>query len=189
MKKAKTYPGSDLNSDHNPVIVKMKIQLKKLIKTNRKQQLDCSLLKNNSYAAIYNIEIRNRFDALHIEELEQQFDEEEHIEDIWRKVKENTVTTTKGLLPVRTKKNKQTWMTDDILSKMDERKAHKHVDRDKYNQLNKEIINDCRKEKQIWFNKQCEEIVELEKHHNSKEMHAKVKELWRNKSITTAMDA
>ena len=189
VKQAKTYPGSDINSDHNPVVVKMKIQLKKLNKTNRKQQLDFSLLKNNSYAARYNIEIRNRFDALYIEELEQQFDEEERIEDIWRKVKESIVTTTKGLLPLRTKKNKQTWMTDDILSKMDERKAHKHVDRDKYNQLNKEIINDCRKEKQIWFNKQCEEIEELEKHHNSKEMHAKVKELWRNKSITTAMDA
>ena len=98
VKQAKTYPGSDINSDHNPVIVKMKIQLKKLKKTNRKQQFDFSLLKNNSYAARYNIEIRNRFDALHIEELEQQFDEEEHIEDIWRKVKESIITTTKGLL-------------------------------------------------------------------------------------------
>ena len=158
VKQAKTYPGSDINSDYNPVVVKMKIQLKKLNNTNRKQQLDFSLLKNNSYAARYNIEIRNRFDALHIEELEQQLHEEEHIEDIWRKVKESIVTTTKGLLPLRTKKNKQTWMTDDILSKMDERKAHKHVDRDKYNQLNKEIINYCRKAKEIWFNKQCEEI-------------------------------
>jgi len=92
-------------------------------------------------------------------------------------VKESIVTTTKGLLPLRTRKNKQTWMTDDILSKMDERKAHKHVDRDKYNHLNKKIINDCRKAKEIWFNKQCEEIEKLEKHHNSEEMSAKVKEL------------
>ena len=156
----------------------MKIQLKKLNKTNRRQQLDFSFLKNNSYAARNNIEIRNRFDALHIEELEQQFDKEEHIEEIWCKVKESIETTTKGLLLLRTKKNKQTWMTDDSLSKMEELKAHKHVDRDKYNQLNKEIINDCRKAKEIWFNKQCKEIEELEKHHNLKEMHSKVKELW-----------
>jgi len=85
VKQAKTYPGSDINSDHNPLIVKMKIQLKKLNKTNGKQQLDFSLLKSSSYAARYKIEIRNRVDALHIEELEQQFDEEEHIEDIWKK--------------------------------------------------------------------------------------------------------
>ena len=72
-------------------------------------------------------------------------------------------------------------MAGDILSNMDERKAHKHVDRDKYNQLHKEIINDCRKAKESWFNKQCEEIEELEKHHDSKKMRAKVKELWRDK--------
>ena len=104
MKQVKTYLGSDISSDHNPVIVKMKIQQKKLNKKYRKQQLDFSVLKNNLYAARYNIEIRNRFDALHIEELEQQLDEEEHVEDIWRKVIESIVTTTKGLLPLRTKK-------------------------------------------------------------------------------------
>ena len=186
MKQAKTYPRSYINSDHNPIIVKMKIQLKKLIKTNRKQQLGFSLLKNSSYAARYNIEIRIRPDALHMEELEQQFDEEEHIEDSWHKVRESIVTTAKGLLLLRTRKNKQAWMTDDILNKMDERKAHKHVDRDKYNQLSNEIINDCRKAKEIWFNKQCEEIEELEKHHSSKEMHAKVKELWRNRKYNNS---
>ena len=36
------------------------------------------------------------------------------------------------------------------------------------------------KQKKCGINKQCEEIEELEKHHNSKEVHAKVKELWRN---------
>ena len=111
----------------------MKIKLKKLNKTNRKQHLDVSLLKNNSYAARFNIEVRNRFDALHIEEPEQQSDQEEHIEDIWRKVKESIITTTKGLLPFRTKGQKQAWMTDDILNMMDERKAYKNVDRNKYN--------------------------------------------------------
>ena len=68
-------------------------------------------------------------------------------------------------------------MTDNILNKMDERKAYKNVDRNKYNQLNKEIINDCRKAKEIWFNRQCEKTEELKKHHDLKELHAKIKEL------------
>ena len=75
VKQAKTYLGSDINSDHNPVTLKIKIQLKKLKKKNRKQHFDVSLLKKNSYTARYNVEIRNRFDALHIEELEQQSDQ------------------------------------------------------------------------------------------------------------------
>ena len=181
MKQVKTYPGCDITSDHNPVIVKMKIKLKKLNKTNRKQHLEVSLLKNNSCAARFNIEVRNRFDALHIEEPEQQPDQEEDIEDIWRKVKESIITTTKGLLPFRTKRQIEAWMTDDILNMMDELKAFKNADRNKYNQLNKEIINDCRKAKETWFYKQCKEIEELEKHHNSRAMHAKVRDLWQNK--------
>ena len=51
MKQAETYPGADIKSDHNPVIVKMKIQQKKLNKKNSKQNLNVSLLKNISYAA------------------------------------------------------------------------------------------------------------------------------------------
>ena len=86
------------------------------------------------------------------------------IEDIWCKVTESIITKTKGLLPLRTKRNKQTWMTDDIPSKMNEQKAYKNVDRNKYNQVNKDIINDCGKEKELWFNTQCEEIEELETH-------------------------
>ena len=72
-------------------------------------------------------------------------------------------------------------MIENILSKMDERKAYKNFDGNKYSQLNKEIINDCKKAKETWFNRQCEKIEELEKHHNLKELHAKIKELWQNK--------
>ena len=86
MKQEKTYPRLNINSDHNPII-KIRIQLKKPNKTSRKQHLDVSLLKNNSYTARQNIEIRSRFGALRIEELEQQSEQEEQIEDIWCKVK------------------------------------------------------------------------------------------------------
>ena len=148
--------------------------------------MDVSLLKSNSYTARYNIEIRNRFDAFHIEELEQQSNQEEHIEDIWIKVKESIIATTKGLLPLKAKRNNQPWMTDNILGKMDERKAYKNVDRNKYNKLNKKILNDCRKAKETWFNRQCEKKEELEKHHNLKELHAKIKELWQNREYNNS---
>ena len=50
-------------------------------------------------------------------------------------------------------------------------------------QLNKEIITNCRNEKEDWLNMQCEEIEELEKHYDSKELHAKVRQLWENKTM------
>ena len=69
---------------------------------------------------------------------------------------------------------------------MDERKTYQNADRSKYNQLNKEIINVCRKAKESWFNKQCEETEGLEKHYNSRELHVKVADLWQNKKYNNS---
>jgi len=33
---AKTHPGADINSDHNPVVASLRIKLKKVLKAQRK---------------------------------------------------------------------------------------------------------------------------------------------------------
>ena len=52
--------------------------------------------------------------------------------------------SSKTSLPKKTNRKKQKWMTDDILNKIDERKAVKGRNEECYQQLNKEISNDCR---------------------------------------------
>ena len=56
----------------------------------------------------------------------------------------------KTSLPKKTNSKKQKWMTDDILNKMDERKAVKGRNQECYQQLNKEISNDFRIAKENW---------------------------------------
>ena len=53
-------------------------------------------------------------------------------------------------------------MTDDILNKMDERKVVKGRNEECYQQLNKEIPNDCKLAKEKWLNEQCREVEDLE---------------------------
>ena len=67
-------------------------------------------------------------------------------------------------------------MTDEVLSKMEQRKNIKNKTR-KCNVINKEIADECRQAKEKWLNEQCEEIESLEKQHKTKEMYDKVKEL------------
>ena len=67
-------------------------------------------------------------------------------------------------------------MNDEILSKMEQRKNVKNKTME-YNVINKEIIDECRQAKENWFNKQCEDIENLEKQHKTKEMYDKVKQL------------
>ena len=45
VKQARTYPGADINSDHNPVILKFKVKLKKIKINQAQSQIDYNLLK------------------------------------------------------------------------------------------------------------------------------------------------
>ena len=54
-------------------------------------------------------------------------------------------------------------MTDDILNKMDERKAVKERNEEHYQQLNKEMLNCCRVAKENQLNKQYREVDNLKR--------------------------
>ena len=49
IKQAKTYPGADMNSDHNPVVVKINMKLKRTNAAKRNEQLELNLLKEETY--------------------------------------------------------------------------------------------------------------------------------------------
>ena len=65
VQQSKSYPAADCGSDHNPVICKLKVRLKKLKMTKREQQLDyCQLQNNQDIKNIYAIKVKNRFSVL-----------------------------------------------------------------------------------------------------------------------------
>ena len=120
----------------------------------------------------YAVEVKNRYEALEIEETEQI---EEVIDKKWENFKESINEGTKTL-PKTKKKKDEDWMTDKIKELFKRRKEEKdHTD--KYLELDKEIRRECREAKEKWFNDRCDEIMEMEKNHNSRELHRKVKDL------------
>ena len=74
IKQAKTYPGADMNSDHNQVVVKINMKLKRTNATERNEHLELIILKEETYKSKYNVELRNICERLCIEETEQQPD-------------------------------------------------------------------------------------------------------------------
>ena len=177
VKQARTYPGADINSDHNPVTIKFKVKLKKIKRNQAQSQIDYNLLKDDTYKRRYNILVKNYYDVLGSEKVEQDHgSEEEHVEKEWSEVKLSLQNAAKELLPKKVKKRKRGWINDEILSKMEQRKNVKNKTTE-YNVINKEIVDECRQAKENWLNEQCEEIESLEKQHKTKEMYDKVKEL------------
>ena len=100
VKQARTYPGADISSDHNPVIFTFKVKLKKIKRNQPQSQIDYNLLKDDTYKGRYNILVKTYYDVLGSEEVEQDHEsEEEHVEKEWNKVKLSLQNAAKELLP------------------------------------------------------------------------------------------
>ncbi|KAL3289935.1 hypothetical protein HHI36_023318 [Cryptolaemus montrouzieri] len=67
-------------------------------------------------------------------------------------------------------------MTQEILL-MDTRRSYKGINKDKYNEVNREIRGKIRKAKEEWMRTKCEKIEELKKKHDTFVVHKKSKRL------------
>jgi len=133
VKQAKAYPGADINSDHNPVVIKLKVKLKKMQKTQERERehLNLDLLRESNYKSRCYIEIRNQYDILEQEECEQSpTDENKYVEREWAKIKNTIKNTMKITLPNKENTKRKKWMTNEILQKMGQRRQHKNNDKD-----------------------------------------------------------
>ncbi len=83
------------------------------------------------------------------------------------------VPAAKNVPPKKDRVKRKSWMTNEILQKMQERKKHKGTE--KYKEIDKEIRHMCKERKETWWNEKCKESGELERKQKTKEMHAKVK--------------
>ncbi|XP_030754530.1 uncharacterized protein LOC115881253 [Sitophilus oryzae] len=77
----------------------------------------------------------------------------------------------------KAQQKKHNWMNDDILHLMEERRSFKNQDQQKYQLINKEIRKKIRAAKEAWFVNQCKEVEELQKRHDTFNLHKRVKEL------------
>ena len=176
VKNVKTHPGADIDSDHNPVVMNLKLKLKIRQKPRVHEQYNLNMLKEENIKMQFNFEVKNKFSVLKTEDSIQT----DELEENWENMKQSFMDASKKVLPKKEKKAKQSWMTDEILNLMDERKSEKHRDPEKYETLRKRVETECKTAKEIWWNKKCEDIELLEAMNRHKEMHDRVKEVTGN---------
>uniref|UniRef100_A0A8D8ZLR6 Craniofacial development protein 2 n=1 Tax=Cacopsylla melanoneura TaxID=428564 RepID=A0A8D8ZLR6_9HEMI len=162
----KTYPGADIQSDHVPLVATFKVKLKRITTKNMKMY-DLRKLKDphskQTAKQILNETMRN---------IEEKNTVKEKLEIVQRTCKEIKEKCLK-----KDVRKKKTWMTDEILNLMDQRRGYKNRDEIRYNNLNKEIRRKIREAKSLWIEGRCKEIEELERKHDSFNLHKKVKEM------------
>ena len=88
VKQAKAYPGADMNSNHNLVAIKWKAKLKQMKKSEKREQINLDLLRQDNFKIGYNIEVRNQYELLNQEECDQMpVDQTDKIGTKWANIK------------------------------------------------------------------------------------------------------
>ena len=168
----KTYPGADVRSDHNPVVMDFKmLRFRKAIRNAQpSRRVDIKKLVNPEVK----VNVRN---ALEEKMKTVKAKRPTEVESTWNSIKDSMIEVQEIHIGHINNKKKQNWMTDEILELMNERRKYKTTDHIQYKTLNKDIRRKCREAREMWMSDKCKEIEILQEKHDSFNLHKKVKEL------------
>ena len=142
IQSAKTRPGADCGSDHECLIAKFRLKLKKVGKTTRPFRYDLNQIPDD-----YTVEVRNRFNGLDLIECLMNYG--------WRFV---TLYRRQGSRPSPWKRNakKQKWLSGEALQIAVKRREMKSKrEKERYKQLNAEFQRRARGDKKAFLSDQC----------------------------------
>uniref|UniRef100_A0A8B9WDT1 Endonuclease/exonuclease/phosphatase domain-containing protein n=1 Tax=Bos mutus grunniens TaxID=30521 RepID=A0A8B9WDT1_BOSMU len=133
IQSAKTRPGADCGSDHELLIAKFRLKLKKVGKTTRPFRYD---LNQTPYD--YTVEVRNRFKGLDL--IDRVPDE------LWTEVHDIVQETGIKTIPIEKKCNKAKWLSGEALQiAVNRRVAKSKGEKERYKHLNAEFQRIARK--------------------------------------------
>lgn len=168
---AKTYPGADISSDHNPVVAAMRIKLKKVKSPIVKKIMDPRRLKeDNTYT-----ETKTKINES-LRKISETPTETVNTDKRWEDIQNVMISIGKEKLQPLKEKRKP-WMTTEILELMEERRQHKARDENKYREIHRNIRKKIREAKESWLSERCKEIEDLDKKYDSFHVHKKIREM------------
>ena len=175
VKDSRAYPGADVDSDHNLVMAKIDLKLKKILKSVRKKSWCMNELENQK---------ENFQEKVERELTRQGNDGLPKIEEDWRKLKEAIIIGAKEVYGYQTARTaKKPWITNEMLDKMDERRKWKSVKTDygskEYKRLNNELRRETDKARNQWWNDKCDELSEYDRRGRSDLLYQEVSRLTR----------
>uniref|UniRef100_A0A8D8XEP5 Craniofacial development protein 2 n=1 Tax=Cacopsylla melanoneura TaxID=428564 RepID=A0A8D8XEP5_9HEMI len=175
----KTYPGADIQSDHVPLVATFKVKLKR-ITTKNKKMYDLRKLKDpyskQTAKQILNETLRN---------IEEKNTVKEKLEIVKRTCKEIKEKCLK-----KDVRKKKTWMTEDILELMEQRRQNKG-NTNEYKRIQIIIRRRIREAKEREKTEQCDEIEYYQSRYDDFNVHRKVKEAtgrYRKKTVGKIID-
>ena len=148
IQSAITRAGADCGSDHELLIAKFRLKLKKVGKITRPFGYD-----PNQITYYYTVKVTNTFKGL---DLVDRMPEE-----IWTEVHSIVKEAEIKIIPKKKKCKKAKWLSEEALQIIGKRREAKSKgEKERYTHLNAEFQRIARRDKKAFFNDQCKEIEE-----------------------------
>src|SRR6267154_1820097 len=163
-------PGADCESDHNPVIIAIKIRLQRVKKPSKTVKRNINNLRKPEVRDAYRMQLDKKLQ-------EEKIDKGMEIHEIWKKLKDDIVMVAEEICGKEQRSMRQSWMNSVILSKMEERRKCKIMkEEEKYKKLKHEIQKLCHEAKDKYYEDKCKKSGMLDKVH-SQLQYQKIKDL------------
>ena len=138
IQSAKTRQGADCGSDHEFLISKFRLKLKKVEKTTRPFRYDLNQIPYD-----YTVEVRNRFKGLDM--IDRVPDE------LWMEVRDTVQETGIKTMPKKKKCKKEKWLSEEALQiAVKRREAKSKREKERYKHLNAEFQRIARRDKKAY---------------------------------------
>ena len=164
IQSTKTRLGADCGSDHEFLIAKLRLKLKKVGKTTRPFRYDL-----NQIPYIYTVEMRNRFKGLDL--IDRVPDE------LWTEVHDTVKETGIKTILKKKKCEKAKWLSEEGLQRAVKRRdAKSKGEKERYTHLNAEFQRIARRERKAFLSDQCKEIEENNRMGKTRDLFKKIRD-------------
>ena len=177
--RTRSFPGADVGSDHDLVMMTFRVHLRKANKQNETRlKFNLEKLKDPNIHKTFQAMIGGKFAPLTIL---KDTEEGEDLDTLTRNFSTAITDTAMEILGKHRPKKKK-WITDDILEMCDKRrelnnKKHDAQGRSQYRDINNKIRKAIKQAKENWNEEQCEEIDTNLTKNNTKRAYQIVKDL------------
>ena len=165
IQSAKTRPGADCGKDHEFLIVRFRLKLKKEGKTTKPFRYDLNQVPYN-----YAVELRNRFKGLDLTDRVP--------EELWTDIRDIVQEAVIKTIPKKKKCKKGEWFSEETLqAAMKRREAKRKGEKERYTHLNAEFQRIARRDKKAFLSDQCNEMKENNRMGKTRDLFKKIRDI------------
>ena len=162
IQSAKIRLGADCGSDHELLIAKFRLKLKKVVKNTRPFRYYLNQIPYD-----YTVEVTNRFKGLDLIDRVP--------EELWTKVRDIVQDSVIKTIAKKKKFKKGKWLSQEALKiAVKRREAKSKGEKERYSHLNAEFQRIARRDKKGFLSKQCKEIEENNRMGKTRDLFKKI---------------